>query len=106
MIIDTQVHLCGRGWVTRGYLRGRGVAGGGGGGAETGISAVYNKHHGANLTPQEFHEKVMRPYVNILDASEPSSYLAFSSITAEIIFPMGQINGLTPSSLSLASLGR
>ena len=69
MIIDTQVHLCGRGWVTRGYLRGRGVAGGGGGGAEAGISAVYNKHHGTNLTPEEFHEKVMRPYVEILDAS-------------------------------------
>ncbi len=71
MIIDTQVHLCGHGWVTRGYLRGRGAVpgGGGGGGAETGISATYNKYHGTNYSPQEFHEKVMRPYVNILDAT-------------------------------------
>ena len=70
MIIDTQVHLCGRGWVTRSYLRGRGVAGGeGGGGAETGIRAIHNKHHGTNYTAEEFHEKVMRPYVDILDAS-------------------------------------
>jgi hypothetical protein len=75
MIIDTQVHLCGRGWVTRGYLAGRGgargsgAATGGGGGAETAIMATYNKHHGTNYTQQEFHEKVMRPYVDILDAS-------------------------------------
>ena len=72
MIIDTQVHLCGRGWVTRGYLRGRGAVpggGGGGSGAETAISATYNKWHGTNYTAEEFHEKVMRPYVEILDAS-------------------------------------
>jgi uncharacterized protein len=72
MIIDTQVHLCGRGWVTRGYLRGRGAASGGeggGGGAETAISATYNKYHGTAYSAQEFHEKVMRPYVEILDAS-------------------------------------
>ncbi len=77
MIIDTQVHLCGRGWVTRGYLSGRGArtgappqgGGGGSGGAETAIMATYNKHHGTSLTPPEFHEKVMRPYVDILDAT-------------------------------------
>jgi predicted TIM-barrel fold metal-dependent hydrolase len=72
MIIDTQVHLCGHGWVTRGYLRGRSAVpggGGGGGGAETGISATYNKYHGTNYKAQEFHEKVMRPYVDILDAT-------------------------------------
>lgn len=66
MVIDTQVHLCGHGWVTRAYLQRRGAFGGG---TTIGMHTTYNKYHGTNYTPQEFHEKVMRPYVDILDAT-------------------------------------
>lgn len=65
MIIDPQVRLCGRGWVARSYLQQKGA----GGSPDTGLQATYNKRCGTNYNSKEFHEKVMRPYVDILDAT-------------------------------------
>jgi predicted TIM-barrel fold metal-dependent hydrolase len=63
MIIDTQVRLCGHGWVKKSYLQTKGA----GGGPDTGLQATYNKRVGTNYNALEFHKNVMRPYVNILD---------------------------------------
>ena len=68
MIIDTQVHPCGHGWVTRGYIQRRMDAAGGiiEHPATTGLAGAYNRYHGTKYTPQEFHVKVMRQYVDLL----------------------------------------
>ena len=54
MIIDAEVHLVGSGWVRGKYV----IA------AARAESAKYNLAHKKNITPEEYLDKYMRPFVD------------------------------------------